>query len=288
MADEATLADTLVSEPEAPAPVVDATSAEPEIVAPKIVDPPSPEAAEIGRILLESGYSKDQLNQLLEAPKALDALRYAIQNDPKDFVTMLQRSNPEAADKFLDVVADTYVERYGDKGKASGKPEGETGDLQREIAALREQTNRLLTEQQRRDQAAAMAATLQRYNSRVDDLLNLKEVKELVPTKSEAKSLRARLNVELGADPTIVQRINNGNFVDVPKVFQTIIDELATDKKEAVKSAAAQRERAERGAYPEFQNGPNPLLPPDLVEKASGSWDDTEAAFGKALERYAR
>jgi hypothetical protein len=285
MADEATLHDTLVSDPETTAPVAE-TALATEVVpnAPRIVDAPSPEAAEIGRVLMESGYSKDQLNQLLETPKALEALRYAIENDPRDLITMLQRNNPAAAERLIEAGADRFVEQYGDKSKATGKPTGDTSDLMREIEALREQTNRLQNEQQRRDLAAANAAVLNRYNSRVDDLLSLKEVKELIPTKSEAKNIKARLNVELGADPSIVQRINAGNFVDVPKVFQSIIDEVAAEKKEAVKAAADKREQAARGAFPTFENGPNPFLPPDLVEKAAGSWDDTETALAKALQ----
>lgn len=287
MADEATLHDTLVADQTAPVQAdANATSEVTVPDAPRIVEAPSPEAAEIGQILLNSGVTKDQLNDLLTAPKALDSLRYAIQNDPQDFLKMLERNDPATAEKFMDVVADTYVQRFGTKGKADGKPSGDTDpETRREIEALRETVNNLTTSQRQRDQAIADQAILQRYNSRVDDLLNLKEVKELVPTKSEQKNLRARLNVELGQDPAALQRVKSGNLVDVPRVFQTIIDEVAAEKKEAVKAAADKRDQVSKGAYPEFQNGPNPFLPPDVLEKASGSWDMTEAEFAKALER---
>lgn len=284
MADDATLKDALAASDETPTtPVVEATPAETEIVAPKIVDAPDQEAIEIGRILRESGVSKDQLNALLEAPKALEALKYSIQNNPAEFLSMLERTDPRTGERFLETMADTYVNRYGDKGKASGKPNGDTNELQRQLEAQQEQLNSMRSEREQERARAAFAVAQQRYNARVDDLFGLEGVKNLGLTKSEEKAMRARLNADLGADQTVVERISRGNFVDVPKAFQGIIDEWATDKKAAVEAQKAQRDRATKGAFPEFQNGPNPWMV-DIADKTFDSWDATEEGFAKALQ----
>lgn len=278
MADEATLRDTIVSDESPATPVAEATPA-PTPETPKLdVDP---DAAEIGRIILNSGFSKEQVNDLLEAPRALQNMQALLRDNPQEFFNLLQRTDPKIEEKILENAADRYVSRYGEKTPAKGKEAD--SELMREVEALREQTNRLLTEQQRRDQAAAQAAMRQRYDARVDDLLGLKEVKELGLTKSEVKNLRARLDAEMSRDPAIVRRASNGNFLDVPVVFKSLVDELVTDKKAATEADKSQRERASRSAFPEFENGPNPFIPADT--KFTESWDATENAFAEALGR---
>lgn len=280
--DVATLRDTVVTE-DSVAPA--AESAAPETpAAPRILEAPSPDAAEIGRIILESGFTKDQLNDLLQAPRALDSLRNLLQNNPQEFLNTIERTDPRTHETLLDAASDKFVQRYGSKEPRGNSKEDSTNDLMREVEALREKTNRLESEQSRRDQAAALAATRQRYQARVDDLLSLKEVKELGLTKSEAKAFRARLDSELGADPTVVQRVSNGNFVDVPKAFQGILDEWVSDKKAASEAEKTQRERASKSGFPEFLSGPN-LLNVDIPTGTFDSWDNTEEGFAKALER---
>ena len=285
MSDEnATLKDTVVvEEPTPSAPVVD----KPEEPAPiRVVDEPSPDAAEIGRIILQSGYTKEQLNDLLTAPQALNALRYAIQNNPSEFLKTLERTDPKTGEKFLETMADTYVQRFGDKGKPSGGKQEPSTDLMREVEALRAETKQIRTERETERANATLAATRQRYESRVDDLFNLKEIKELNLPKSVQKGMRARIDVELARDPSVVQRASNGNFVDVPKAFQGIIDEWVSDKKSAQEAEKTQRERAQKGAFPEFQNGPN-FMNFEIPAGTADSWDSTEAGFAKALERTA-
>ena len=255
----------------------------------RIQEAPNPDAAEVGRILLDSGYTKEQLNDLMEAPKALAAIRHQLQNDPAEFLKMLERTDPKTGERFLESMADTYVSRYADKGTPAGKSKDESqSDLMREIEVLREKTTRLETEQQRRDAAIALQAAQQRYNSRVDDLLGTKEIQDLNLTKSETKNLRARLNSELASDPSMVQRVSNGNFVDVPRTFKGIIEELANDRKAQSDAEKEKRERAERRGFPEFESGPNPFMNYKPPEAAAESWDATEDALAKVLGGGAR
>lgn len=277
---DANLHDTVVVDPAEPK-AAEIKPAEPEV---RITEAPNPEAAEVGRILLESGYTKEQLNDLMEAPKALAAIRHQLQNDPAEFLKMLERTDPRTGERFLESMADTYVSRYADKGTPAGKSKDESqSDLMREIEVLREKTVRLETDQQRRDAAIAFQAATQRYNARVDDLLGMKEIQDLNLTKSEVKNLRARLSSELASDPTAVERVNRGNFVDVPRTFKGILDELGSDRKAQSDAEKAKREKAERAGFPEFESGPNPFMNYRPPEAAAESWDATEDALAKAF-----
>jgi hypothetical protein len=282
MADEATLKDTLVSDaPTEIKPVEAAAGETEEIKAPRILEAPDPAAAKLGTILLNSGWTEDKINDLLQAPAALESLKYTIQNNPQEFLNMVERADPKAGESFLEKMADTYVNRYGDRDQPAGKPD-KSGDseLTHELRQLREKTNRLEAQQLQREQAMAQAAMRQRLDARVDDLFG--QVKDLGLKPSETKNLKARLYTELASDPTVMQRVSNGNFVDTPRVFQTLIDEVVADKKAVIETEKKSRERAQAGAYPEFTLGAQ-AIPSDLLEKSSGSWDDTEAALAKAL-----
>lgn len=283
MADEATLADTVIPVGESQTQDTKPAEQTTDTSTTASQDTADQEAAEIGRIMLGSGVTKEQINDLLQAPKALEQIRSLYQSNPKEFLNMLQRNDPNAWAKLEDTFADEYVQRYGDKAKPVVSNSKVPDELMQEIQALREKTTRLETEQQRRDSAAAMAQVKGRYEARVDDMFS-QLPKDMGLTKAETKALRAQLSAELSNDPSVVQRVSNGNFVDVPRTFKGIIDGWVADKKAAADEAKNQRERSSRMAYAEFPNGPQPFMVD--AKSFDGSWDDTEAAFAKGLEQY--
>lgn len=287
--------DTLVQdEPAAAKPKPDAEPAAPKV--PAILDAPSPDAAEIGRIIMESGITKDQLNSLLEAPRALEALRSQIINDPKEFIRTLERTAPEAGQHFLDETADLFLERNKHKiepeGKdKDGKPATDPATA-RELATLKEAIAGLTAKDRQRETAAMLASVRQRYDARVDDMLNLKEVKEMGLAPSEVKNLRARLFQELSSDTAATQRVNNGNFVDVPKVFQSLLAEKVADRVTATDAEKKERERVASGSFLDFPNGPDAAFLSEVEKAIAGdtdpNWGGTVDGFAKALERTAR
>ena len=294
MADDlATLRDTTVIDSKPEPETKPAAESELELKVPQIVAEPTAETAEIARIIEQSGMTKDQLNDLLAAPKVLESMRYQIQNDPKEFLRQLERSDPKTVERFFESMAEEYLSRFGEKKTPSGKSETakdeSQNELMRQVEQLREQTTRLLTKDQQREQAASLAAVRQRYESRVDDLLGLKEVKEMNLTPSEVKNLRARLNLELSADQTAVQRVNSGNFVDVPRVFQSLLQEKVDDRKAATDAEKKGRERVNSNAFWEFPNGPDAAFLGDLnkaiADDNDPNWGGTVDAYAKALER---
>ena len=222
-----------------------------------------PDAAEIGRIILESGFSKEQVNQLLEAPGALQAMKYQIESNPVEFLNTLARSNPQLAQKFQESLVDDYVNKYAPKdAPKGGRREAPAQDsaLMDEVADLREKLNSVTTEREREKHQAAMAQVKARYDARVDDLFG-QLPQGLNLTKAESKALRAQLQAELSEDPQVVQRVSNGNFVDVPRKFQTLVEGWAKERKDAAEAERTKRERAKNLASPEFTNG---ALPVDL------------------------
>src|SRR5262249_25275782 len=211
--------------------------------------------------LMGSGITKEGLSALMDAPKALEAIRYQIQNDPKEFVRSLERSDPGTGEKFLNSIADEYVDRYASKGNPKTQ-EKESGDgvSDRVVNELREQISRLIAKEQQRDNAAYFASVRQRYDARLDDLFGLKEVKDMGLPASELKNMRARIWTELESNPEAQKRVNQGNFVDVPKVFQSLIQEKVDDKNAAIKAEKAGRERVSSNAFGEFSNGPDSIV----------------------------
>lgn len=281
MADDATLKDGLVPPAEpaadpAPAPAA-AAPAEPQIT--------DAEASEIGRIMLQSGYTKDKINTVLQAPQALDALKFTIENDPEGFLRMLEQANPKAGEKFHEVMADVYVKRYGADGKPAAAAADKNAPLMAEVAALREELNSVKTERQSERNAAAMASIKSRYDARVEDLFGQIPT-EISLSKSEKAGMRALLDRELSADPSIVQRVSNGNFVDVAPTFKKVIDNWSADRKALVEAEKAAREKSSVNASGVVFDGPNPFMV-DIPKGSDESWDATEAALAKALERSA-
>ncbi len=283
MSEDATIKDALTSD-HSEAKTEEVKTEEVKVEAKADLDP---EALEIGRILRDSGVTKDQVNNLLQAPKALEALQSALQGNPDEFFNMLQRSDPKAEEKLLQAGADRFVKRYGEDTKPGkdGKPDP-NGELMREVAALKETVKGFQTTQEQRDRNAAMAAVKQRYDARVDDIFGQKEIKELGLTKSETKAMRARLDAELASDQNIVQRASAGNFVDVPVKFKGILDEWSADKKAAAEAIKDGRDKVK--GLPEFLAGNSPFMNFDVPSAASDSWDATESALASALERTAR
>jgi hypothetical protein len=249
---------------------------------PVVADPAEAEALEIGRILLQSGYSKTQINDLMQAPQALASIRNLLSTDQKQFVKQLALSDPDAANKLRDAIAEEYVELFADKGEPK-KADGKTQDseLMQQVKSLTERISTFETQEQRRQQATALAATQARYNGRVDDFFGQDGIKNLGMTKTEQKAVRALLDKELAADPTVVQRVSNGNFVDVAPAFKRIIEDWAADKKSAVEAEKRQRDNVQSGANYTFPGGPETLKIPEGV---SDSWEATEEALAKALQ----
>jgi hypothetical protein len=288
--DPATLRDSMVTDPPAePKPEVKSDS---EIKVPELDGGNSPEALEMAKILAGSGVSPDQLNDLLTAPKILESLRYQWQEDPKAFVQMLERTDPKVGEHFVKEVSDLFLDRNkhlidSDQSKPNGKDDkSDSSELARQVQQLQEQTSRLQAQEQQRNQAASLAAVRQRYEARVDDALG--QAKEMNLSPSEVKNLRARLWTEINSDSSAAQRANAGNFVDIPRVLQGLLQEKVADRKAAVATAEGDRKRVQSNSFWDFPSGPDGIvgdLNKIIADDNDPNWGGTIEGFAKALER---
>lgn len=282
---DATLRDTLVTDAADETKTVETKTEETRAVT------ANPDASEIGQIFLDSGYTKDQLNDILESPKALAAIRHQLQTDPTEFIKMLERTDPSVGARLQEAASDRFLEQNKhllDKDKGSGKASADpqNNDLMRELQALREKTDRLEGNERARENRIAFETAQKRYDSRVDELLSQKDIKELNLTKAETKAIRARLGAELSSDPNVVKRVGSGNFADVPRVMKGILEEWAGDRKEAVEADKTARERAQGRGFSEYEAGPDQFF--KRPAGSEDSWEATEDALAKALDRTAR
>lgn len=282
MADDASLRDTVVVD-DAAATTTDTTTTTTDATTTTV----DTAAEELGRLLMASGVTRENVNDVIAAPQALAAIRNAIQNDPEEFFKMVERSDPKAANKLMESVSDIYLKRNAvDDPEKPGQVK-KIDPLMAEIQALKEQVSSVLNKEQQRDQAIALAATKQRYTARLDDMFGMKEIKDLKLTRSETNAMRARVGEILGSDPTIVQRASNGNFVDVPVAFKSVLEEWVGDKKAAVAEETASREKSKRNMFGELLSGPD-FQNFNIPTTTFDSWDSTEDGFAKALESTSR
>lgn len=244
------------------------------------VDAANKDAAELGQLLLDSGVTKDQINDVLQAPQALQAIRYMVENDPQEFIRSLERTNPGAGENFLDKLSKLYVDRYAGKGgdaDKGGKGDAPNAELSSKIAELSEQLNGMRSESQQRAAQAAQAQVQARYNARVDDLFSQLPADKFPLSPMEKELIKGKLSNDIASDPNSVKRVYNGNFVDVPRQFKTIVEGLANDRKAAADASKAARERVNNVAFPEISGGPVEL-PKDFYDvtdvPVDKLWDD--------------
>jgi len=286
-----------------PEPIKDVTNPDPnptaanpaepaQGAAPAIADA-NTDAIEVGNLLLGSGYTKDQINQLLEAPRALEALRYAIKNDPVEFVRSLERADPGAGENFYDKLTKEYVERYDRPGAAPGAAPANGGakdapntELFDKVRELTEEVGRFKNQAQARDAAAADAQMAARYHARVDDLFS-QIPKDKFPLEDyEVGLIKDALSSRLAADPQAVARVKMGNFVDVPNQFKGVLDSIARGRQAKADAETKARERATNAMFPTFEGGPMELPKEFTTLPESNSPDDIWDVGGlvKALE----
>lgn len=236
------------------------------------------EAAELGKLLLDSGVTKDQVNDVLQAPQALAAIRYMVENDPQEFIRSLERTNPGAGENFLDKLSKLYVDRYS-KGDtvAGGTKDAPNAELLAKIGELSEKVNGFQTAAQQAAAASAQAQVQARYNARVDDLFGQLPSDKVPLTNYEKELIKGKLSNDLASDSNAVKRVYNGNFVDVPTRFKSIVEGLVQDRVAAVTASAKSRERSVSASFPEISGGPVEL-PKDFYDvtgvKTEDLWDE--------------
>jgi len=181
---------------------------------------------------------------------------------------------------------DLYVYKAGTLAKSSDGKTGANDELQAQIRDLSEKVNGFQTAAQQSAAASAQAQVMARFNARVDDLFGQLPADKVPLTSYEKRIITGALKDELTSDQNVVKRIYNGNFVDVPRQFKTIVEGLVKDRVAAADTAKAARERSSNRAQPDFGAGPVDL-PKDFYDVSDVPldklWDDD--SFVNALTK---
>lgn len=213
---------------------------------------PNADIAELGQILTDAGYSKDNVTELLQSRTALQQISNALETDPVEFFRMLERSAPATADRLLERMSDIYAERYGsfdrpaagNGGQPAPAPQrGEFTDP--EVRRLREQLDNIQRRQQMEDQRRQYDAQRQTYYSKVDEAMNR------LPTNltgRDKKAINAMLHKSIADDTTTLQRINQGIYTDIPKHLQRVLKDYTDTTENDVATHANARQGVESRA----------------------------------------
>lgn len=182
--------------------------------------------------------------EFVQAKKNLEVIAYALNNDPKAFLEELRRSNPQVADKVVEVFSDEWYERKGkylnvEPNKAnSGTSTTTTSEPDPRVEALSREVNGLKQRLQLEDESKQQQAIVKGYETALDGLSA-----KLPADLSDEKKEHIRLKAEKLAwnDPSARARINKGDYTDLPKYFAEASRRVTADTK-----AATERERTAR------------------------------------------
>lgn len=241
------------------------------------------------RQLQDLGITTTTAQEFVQAKKNLEVIAYALNNDPKAFLEELRRSNPQVADKVVDVFSDDWYERKGkylnadDKAKngtgstTNSEPDPRVESLSREVTALKQ---RLQSE----DESKQQQQIVKNYESSLDGL-----VAKLPADLSDEKKEHIRLKAEKLAwnDPTARTRINKGDFTDLPKYFAEASRRVTADTKTAADKERTARSGVESRGHKELPAGTENTV--GATEQKPGQdpvWGNiTEAEVAAAYKR---
>lgn len=195
------------------------------------------------RQLQDLGITTDNAAEFLEAKKNLEIIAYALNNDPKAFLEELRKSNPQGADRVVEVFSDDWYERKGkyliDKPnggsssttRSEAVPDPRVESLEREVKALKEK-------QQLEDTIKFQSQVKTNYEAALDGLSS-KLPADLEPNVKE--HIRLKAEKLAWQNDAARARINKGDFTDLPKYFAEASRRVTAETK-----AAAEKERTAR------------------------------------------
>lgn len=195
------------------------------------------------RQLHDLGITPATAQEFIQAKQNLSVIAHALQNDPKAFLEELRKSNPEIADRVMEVVSDEWYER---KGKyLVDKPNGSTSSTTRSesvpdlrLDVMERELKALKDAKQQEDAVKFQAQVKTNYELALDGL-----VSKLPADLNGNLKEHIRLKAEKLAwnDDSARARINKGDFTDLPKYFAEASRRVTAETK-----AAADKERTAR------------------------------------------
>jgi hypothetical protein len=248
------------------------------------------DAAEIASILVGAGYKKENINSLLTQANGFQRANYLLENNPQEFMRVLQRSAPKVYEKLLESATDDYLERHKDEleaddGAAKGSNKGRgASSNDPDVAELKQAVGEIkkFLEGQR---VSAQYQDLKRdYDSKVNMLLD-KLPKEDFSTR-DRKAIKALLHNSLAEDAQAQQRIAGRNFTDLPRHLQSVLDDWTADTTSQSDAEKQRREEVAASADKEPVAGADGAGGKKSAASESGDiWEDAVQAVAGDLNK---
>jgi len=192
------------------------------------------------------GITPENAKEFTQAKQWLETIAYSLQNDPQQFIEELRKTNPQMADKFIEVASDDWYNRKGkymnteqSNGGQSNAPKSDPA-VDSRIDSLMREVDSLKKERQAEVETRRQAEVTKAYNESFDSLVA--KLPESLPEQTK-EYIRLKAEKMLFTDNAARGRINQGNFTDVPKFFAEASRRVTAETK-----ATAQKETAARAA----------------------------------------
>lgn len=195
--------------------------------------------------LSEMGITPGNASEFLQAKTALQNLGTLLEQDPKQFMRVIQQANPQLAGKALKEFSDLWYEQYlrdnPDAATTSASSAGKSTPMaDPRIDALASEVERLKSERQQEVSARHQAENLVQYEKAFDELVA--KLPEGVPD-DKREYIRLKAEKALWKDPAAQKRISQGIYIDVPKFFADASRRVTAETKTATEIEAAKREK---------------------------------------------
>ena len=221
--------------------------------------------------------------------RSLANIGYLLNNNPKLLFEEIEKTNPAAAQKILEVASDMFLDRIPPDKKATGtQAQGAQGANAELLDRIQKLESSIKEQNQANANAAAQqrrAATEKAYKDHMGSLLDQEPVKKLGLTKVEERFVRLSVNQAIGEDPAALKRINSGVYVDVGQQLKKALDEVSAERKKANGTEHAARETVGRNGSVGEEVSAGAAATNGVVSKPEDDWDATETAFANALSK---
>lgn len=219
------------------------------------------DSKEILETLRSSGVNRENLPNVVTQAQAYNRLLEMLQTNPRQFVQTIEKINPRAAARLLEDVTEEYIDRYdtsddqddkrgrGNRGRGSNS----NGRMPREFNQLVELVNGIKTRLDTQDQQAAYENLRGSFAGKLDQYFNAGDLKEL--DAKDKKALKALVKESLAEDPRAYANVQRGNFTDIPRHLQKVLDDWTADHTGGATEESERRETVRKGSQKTVQPG---------------------------------
>lgn len=216
----------------------------------------------LGEAMVAQGLNEQAVNTLLANNRQFQQLMWMFKNNPDQFQDTLNQLDPEAGLKLEDRVTTRFIDKHlpdserevEDDQRPAPASRGAASESVPMIRALQKQVGELTEYINRSERNRVAQQVTQTYNQNVDTAID-KVAKAANLNKRDVKSVRARMDVILGADVNAQQRFLQGQWTDIPRVLKQVMDDWTADTESTTEAHQTERDRVAAAAQRSVTTG---------------------------------